>query len=199
MRKRKICALMMTLCLLLGSCGTGDGGWSDEELALEIRGEYLGMTTCAAVMDVTADYGQRVYDYTMELSYEKDGETVLTVVAPEHIAGVTARIANGAATMEYDGVSLETGALDTQGLSPVGAVPAMLKAVCQGYMAEIGADTLGETETLRVTYRDPDVNAGTGTECSVWFNLADHSLARGEISVDGRMVVRCVFTEFSKA
>lgn len=197
MRKRGLCALMMTL-LLLSACG-GETGRGDDELALEIRTKYLAINNCAATMDVKADYGERVYEYTMELTYEKEGELVLTVTAPEHIAGVTARIADGAAIMEYDGVSLETGPLDDEGLSPVGAVPALLDAVREGYIAECCTETMGETECLRVTYRDPEAQPGTGTELTVWFSLTDAAMVRGEISVDGSMAVQCVFSNFTMA
>lgn len=198
MRVKKGCALMMTLLLLLSACG-GDKGRGDDELALDIRAKYLSMNACSATMDVKADYGERVYEYTMELTYEKEGETVLTVTAPENIAGITARVTDGTAIMEFDGVSLETGPLDTDGLSPVGAVPALLDAVREAYIAECCTEEMGETECLRVAYRDPETKPGTGTELTVWFNPADASLVRGEISVDGRMTVQCVFSGFTMA
>ena len=149
MRMKRLCAPMMTLCLLLAACGGGSGGRGDEELALDIRAEYLGMAACAATAEITADYGQRVYEFTLDLQYTKGGETVLTVTAPEDIAGVTARLKDGAATLEYDGASLETGELDGQGLSPVSALPALLNAVQTGFIAEVGREDLDETATLR--------------------------------------------------
>ena len=153
MRMKRLCAPMMTLCLLLAACGGGSGGRGDEELALDIRAEYLGMAACAATAEITADYGQRVYEFTLDLQYTKGGETVLTVTAPEDIAGVTARLKDGAATLEYDGASLETGELDGQGLSPVSALPALLNAVQTGFIAEVGREDLDETATLRICCR----------------------------------------------
>ena len=65
MRKCLICVLMTTLLL----AGCGPAGVSEaEELALTIRGEYLAMESCAARAAVTADYGQRVYQYEMAVS-----------------------------------------------------------------------------------------------------------------------------------
>lgn len=197
-RLKKLGAPMMILCLLLASCGQGGqgGGSKAEALALELRTEYIGMTACTAAMDVTADYGQRVYQYGMALTWEKDGETLLTLTAPEELAGVTVRIEAGETALEFDGARIETGALTPDGLSPVDAVPALLDWVRGGFISECAEEALGETQTLRVCYRDPDTPAGTGTEAAVWFDTATHALVRGEISVDGAAVIQCVFTSF---
>ena len=102
MRKYLICVLMTTL--LLASCGQGRGN-EGEELALTIRGEYLAMDGCAARAAVTADYGQRVYRYEMAVAVS-GGETLLTLSAPETVAGLTARIAGEDSRLEFDGLSV---------------------------------------------------------------------------------------------
>lgn len=190
---------MILLLLLLCACGEGGEakGSPAEELALAIRGELLDMTACTAGMELTADYGQRVYEYTMQVSYERGGETVLTVTAPEEIAGVTARIREKDTVLEYDGVRWETGALTPGGMSPVDAVPALLTYAQEGFMAECGMETAGDAKLLRVVYRDPEGTAGVGEECSLWFDPQSHALTRGELSQDGFTVIQCVVTEFS--
>ena len=149
-RSLLICVLMMTLSL--SACGGGGGGSEAEELALTIRGEYLAMTSCAAQAVVTADYGQRVYRY--ELSAAVNGEEALfTLTAPETVADLTARIEEDEGWLEYDGAILETGELAPGGLTPMGAIPALLEKQVQTsvYMedtirrlAELGVDTIEE-------------------------------------------------------
>lgn len=199
MRRLRMCVLMMTLLLLLSACGgAGEAkGSPAEELALAVRGELLDMTACTAVMEVTADYGQRVYEYTVQVSYEAEGETVLTLTAPAELAGITARIRGRETALEYDGVRWETGALDDSGMSPVDAVPALLTYARKGFMAECGMETVDETELLRVVCRDPEGTAGAGRECSLWFDSETHALVRGELSQDGVTVIQCRFTEFA--
>lgn len=197
--RRRLCALMMILPLLTG-CGGGEqgGGNSAEELALSIRTEYLAMTACAATVDMTADYGQRVYEYTLTVSWQKGGETLLTVVAPENIAGITARIQNGSTLLEYDGASLETGLLSADGLSPMEAVPAILNYIFSGYIAECDFETVGESRQLWFCCRNPECSPGTGTEAEFWFDADSHALTRAEVLSDGYTVIQCVFTDFTK-
>ena len=103
-----LCVLMTTL-LLAG--GGQAGGNEAEELALTIRGEHLGMDRCTAQVSVTADYGQRVYEYEMAVAVTGE-ETLLVLSAPETVAGLTARISGEDSALEFDGLSVETGPLD---------------------------------------------------------------------------------------
>ena len=191
MRKRLFCVLMTTL--FLTGCG-GGGGKEAEELALSIRGEYLAMESCAIQVSVTADYGQRVYEYEMAVSVN-GAETVLTLSAPETVAGLTARLAGEESQLEFDGLSVETGPLDGDGLTPVSAVPALLEAARSGYITACGLE--GEGTVLRVDCGDPTGSPGAGTEYALWFDASAHTLTKGEISVDGFRVILCEFSQFT--
>ena len=191
MRKCLICVLMTTLLL----AGCGPAGVSEaEELALTIRGEYLAMDRCAVQVSVTADYGQRVYEYEMAVSVN-GAETVLTLSAPETVAGITARLAGEESQLEFDGLSVETGPLDENGLAPVSAVPALLEAARSGYITACGLE--GEGTILRVDCGDPTGSPGAGTEYALWFDASAHTLIKGEISVDGFRVILCEFSQFT--
>ena len=191
MRKCLVCVLMTTL--LLAGCGKA-GGNEAEELALTIRGEHLGMDRCTAQVSVTADYGQRVYEYEMAVAVTGE-ETLLVLSAPETVAGLTARISGEDSVLEFDGLSVETGPLDPDGLTPVSAVPALLEAVRSGYITACGLEEDGAL--LRVDCGDPEGTPGEGTEISLWFDAAAHVLVRGEISVDGACAVRCEVDSFT--
>ena len=166
---RKIIVCVLTMLLLLTGCKAGGGGDEAQDLALTIRAEYLALENWTANCTITADYGQRIYEY-----------------------GVTAaRISGENGLLEYDGASLETGPLDGDGLSPVSALPALLHAAKEGYM-----DSFSLNESLMVLCRDPEKKPGEGTETSLWFDPDSHALLRGEISQDGFMVIQCDFSNF---
>ena len=192
--RRWLCVPMITL-LLLSACAGGGTGRQVEELALTIRGEWLETTDCSAGMEVTADYGQRVYQYEMELLVE-NGETCLTLTAPETVAGITARAAGEDSFLEYDGLVLETGPLNEEGLTPVSAVPTLLEAIRSGYIIACGLEE--NTGLLRVNCGDAEGVPGAGTEIALWFDAATHELKKGEIFSDGFRVISCVFTDFTR-
>lgn len=186
----------MMILLLLPGCKGGPAGVSEAEaLSLAVRGEYLEMTSCAAGAAITADYGQRVYQYELAVSVSGE-ETLLTLSAPETVAGITARLTGKDGLLEYDGMSVETGPLDGDGLTPVSAVPALLEAARSGY---ITACSLEEDALLRLDCGDPEGEPGRGVETALWFDAASHALVRGEISVDGFRVILCEFSDFTKA
>lgn len=199
MRRGRICAQMIMLCLLLAACGGNGGSGKAEELALGIRAGYLAMTSCAAKLDVTADYGERVYNYAIDLSWTKERGYLLAVTAPEDIAGVTISMAEGQTLLEYDGTRVETGAITPGGLSPIDALPAFLDYAREGFMAECVEEQLGEAQTIRVSYREPDSTPGTGLEASLWFDPTSHALLRGELASEGTVIIQCVFREFQMA
>ena len=167
------------IALLLAGCGRLEVSEA-EQLALEIRGEYLELERCSASLEITADYGQRVYQFGMEAQVQGE-DAALTLTAPETVAGLTARWAGEAGTLEYDGVAVETGSLDPEGLDPVSACA----------LDEDGA-------VLRVDCGDPAGTPGQGTETTLWFDCGTHALLRGEIRVDGFRVIGCTCLEFTR-
>ena len=185
------------LAVLLTACGGTAAGDPAEELALAVRGEYLAMERCAAEVEITADYGQRVYEFLLSAAVDGE-ETVLTLREPELAAGITARISEEGGVLEYDGLALETGPLDGDGLSPVSALPALLSAARSEYMAECTLERTGDSELLRVLCADPEDPPGTGRETALWFDPETYALVRGEISVDGYRVIQCELTGFTR-
>lgn len=196
--KKRLCALMMTLVLPLSACGGAGGGNEAEDALAEVRGQYLEMAACSGHADLTADYGQRVYTYGVDFTWKREGETLLTLTAPEVIAGTTAHITAGETALEYDGVMLETGPLNTQGLAPVDALPALLTYAREGFAAECALEgSEGEAQNLHVICRDPEQDPGVGTEAELWFDRSTGALLRGEISEGGVTVIQCMVSGFA--
>lgn|GEM_PF-374592 len=195
MRKwRIICVLMIILALVGCREGTGtQTGNKTEELALSIRGEYLAAREWSGIFHLTADYGQRVYEFELAMA-GREKETVVVVTAPEEVAGISVTLSQGGSLLEVDGTLLETGDLGGE-VTPLTAGEALMEAARSGFMATC---TLEEDGTLlRVDCRPPDSTPGTGQEIVLWFDVETHALVAGEISQDGRRVLTCQVSEFT--
>ena len=185
-------ALTIPLLLLTGCFGGGEGQ-KMLDLALTIRGEYLAMTQCAARAELTADYGQRIYTYTLDVAGNGE-ELTLTVAEPDLIAGITARVKQGESFLVYDDLVLETGPLTDEGLSPMSAIPAMLEQLRGGYLMAWDM----EDGALRITCGDPEGTPDRGTVYDLWLDAESHALLRGEVSSNGRRCIQCTFSSFTK-
>ena len=169
MRRQTLCIPLIPLVLFLCLSGC-QGSVQENNLALALRADFLAMDGCSVTMVITA---------------------------PQEVAGITATIAEGQTYLTFDGVQLETGPLNEEGLSPLDALPAFLTAMQSGYMAETGSELLGETETLRICCREPEREPGQGIETILWFDQATKDLLQGELRSEGTTVVRCVFSSFA--
>lgn len=198
MRRTLSCVLMMTLLLTACQATSGGGEMSPDNLAAQIRAEYLNVTGWQSQVALRVDYGERVYDFTLDASWQKDGESVFTVVEPELIAGITARLSKDGGVLEYDGMSLSTGPISDGGMEPLEAVPFLMDELTQGYMASCSYETEGEARQLRVLCRDPDREEGTGPECALYFDPESHDLLWAELFWDGFTVLTARFNNFVK-
>lgn len=194
MRRLTACVLMMTL--LLSGCKAGSGGEAPEEAALALRERYQALAGWSAAVDISVCYTETVYDFTLEAQWRRKGETVLTVAAPEEVAGITARVAQGETVLEYDGAGVSLGLLDGEGLTAVSALPWLMEQVDRGYMARCA--WAGENQgLLQVTFRDPEAEANAGTECRITFDRESLALTGAEVSVDGASVLTARFSNFT--
>ena len=194
MRKMVSCVLMITL--LLSGCRAGSAGETPEEAALALREEYQALAGWSAAVDVSVCYTDTVYDFSMDVQWRRDGETVLTVTAPELVAGVTARIAEGETVLEYDGAGLSLGLLDGDGLTPVSAVTAFMEQIEKGWMAKCAWS--GENdELLQISFRDPELEADTGTQFLLTFDRASRALLSAEVSRLGETVLTASIRNFT--
>lgn len=185
---------MMTL--LLSGCKAGSVGETPEEAAQALREEYQALSGWSATVDVSVCYSETVYDFTLDASWQREGETVLTITAPELLSGITARVAQGETVLEYDGAGLSLGLLDGDGLTPVSAVTAMMEQIEKGYMARC-AWSGGNGEYLQISFQDPELEANTGTQFLLTFDRAGHALLSAEVSAAGETVLTARISNFT--
>ena len=184
-------ALMITLLLGLSACAGGQSSGLDAKY----RARYAALTEFSGRCAVTADYGTSVYEYGVAISGDlTQGETTMT--APENIAGISFRWTDENGILVYDGVTLETGELSPDGLSPADAVPMILNALASGRQLSTGEQKLDGEDVLFLELANPKAEA-EDNHVLCWLTCSDGALRRAEVTGSGRTVVTLVFSDFS--
>ena len=184
---------MMTLCLLLASCG-GTGG--EAEGASEARMPYRNMAGCVMEAEVSCTQDGAAWEATLRCDYVPEGEATVEVLAPETIAGVKAVLSDGEVELVYEDQCLNAGTLSSQDISPMACLPRLMSALRDGWLLEENTEDWQETPCLRLTVDQTGEQAGKILS-TLWLRQEDSTPVRGEIAVDGEIILTADFTSFS--
>lgn len=186
MQVKKLARMIPLIAIvLLTSCQSSKS--SGQELALDIRTTLLEASKLEMTVNVAADYGDRVYDFTFNYSGDaNNGQIELT--APEAVAGLKAKVSVSGGTLEYDGAVLDTGAVTADGLSPADVLPVLISQWESGYISGCNYEKLGDINTLAVT-----TNITETVSQRTWFDVKTLLPLRSELSDNDRMVLSCEF------
>ena len=187
-----MCVPMMTLCLLLTGCGGGAG----ESPAAEARAPYRDMAGCAMEAAVSCDQDGTLWQADLRCAYTPEGETTVEVLSPETIAGVRAVLSGGEAALEYGDLCLNAGTVSAEDLSPMACLPELMDALREGWLLEESREDWGEVSCVRLTLDRTGPHGGKVLSI-LWLREDGGTPLRGEIAVDGEIILTADFTSFS--
>lgn len=190
--RRWLCVPTITLCLLLCGCG-GTGG---EEAAANLRDRYHDMAGCIMEATVSCDQEGLQWEASLRCEYIPGGESLVEVLSPEAIAGVRAVLSDTDWRLEYEGESLNAGALSEEEISPAACLPRLMNALRDGWLLEESAETWEETPCLRVAVDQTGTQDGRIVS-TVWLRQDDGTPLRGEIAINGEIILTADFTAFT--
>ena len=121
------------------------------------------------------------------------GAGVRFVRSPEELAGLSATVTGEKLLIQYDGPVLAAGVGDT--VSPANCIPYLLRALAEGYVLEVGEETLEDTPCRRLTLDTTDAD-GEKVVCTVW--LAEEDPVYAELSREGKLLLSVRFTAFQQ-
>ncbi len=180
----KTLALMTALCLVFSACSRGV---TADDRAGEIQEEYSAGNDLTLTGNVTADYGEKIYEFRLKYTGNHT-DCRVEILSPEELAGIAARLDQDGRTLEYDGCELSIGSVAGDGLSPMECIPFMLHEWGHGYISGAAAEKLGGAETVAVTF-----DIGENETLVTWFEAETNLPVRSEIFFDGDMVISCEF------
>lgn len=179
---------MTALCLLLVSCG---GAETERE---DPRQPYWDMGGCAMEAAVTCTQFDRLWEAELTCDWTPE-ESRVEVLAPEHIAGVTAVLRGEELALEYEELCLDAGMLSARRISPAACLPRLMSSLRDGWLLEDNEEVWGETACRRLTL-DQSGADGEKIVSTVWLK-EDGTPLRGEIAVDGEIILTAEFTDFA--
>lgn len=179
---RLIRAVPMLLLLLLCACGTNQ---TSAQTPVRFRTGLTESGGCTYDLQLRADYGEYIRDFTLECQYDGSGAE-FTVTAPENAQGITATVSGDGAKVSYDSTVLAVENFETRKISPMAAPYLLGQAWEQGYIASTGMDGDRENVTYTLGYGNETLEITTAFSqgIPVWAEISDgsHNLITCEIS-----------------
>ncbi len=126
----KVAAIMCVLCLL---CGCANSGESVNK-ALAMRSKLSNSAGCSFHTVVNADYGDKLYKFSMDCKTDQEGNLIFCVTEPETIAGITGKISSSGGAITFDDKVLAFQTIADGQITPVTAPWLLIKTLAGGYI-----------------------------------------------------------------
>ena len=180
--KKLFLPLLLAAALLLGGCAN-----KAEARFRDFSGELRARDDLDVTAEVRAEYDDRSCSFTLRYTEDGGGACTVEVLEPELIRGVKARLSADGTRLIYDSVVVDTGDDGGTGLSPMGALPLLMRALRGGALDSVWK----EDGCLAVRLVPED-----GTGVTVIFDERTQP-AYAEIDHEGTTVLFIDISEFS--
>ncbi|MDO5152544.1 MAG: hypothetical protein Q4D50_04205 [Eubacteriales bacterium] len=185
---KKVGALLILLCFLSGCSGAS----KEIERGMALRSKILKASECSFDAAITADYGDKLYSFSMTCQADPQGNLTFTVTAPETLAGISGRVGSDGGKLTFDDTALQFDLMADGQVTPVSAPWVFLKTLRSGCLTSAGT----EDGVLRLSIDDS--YADDALHLDIWLDGEDLP-ARAEILYGGRRILSVGVTNFTTA
>lgn len=184
----KFAAVLMILLCLLSACSSKET--DGLQAPMDFRAALLQAGACTFQAQITADYGENVYEFKVDCACSADGTASITVLEPQSIAGITAKISENGDELFYDGMAVAFDLLASGNAAPVCTPSLVVDAWANAFIRAAGQ----EGEWLRVTYERGYDEEQLIVEC--WFDEKNIPIC-AEICYNDKTVLKMEVSDFS--
>lgn len=181
----KTLAVLVVLVGLLSGCGGRPG---EMEAGLALRSRLLQGQGCSFQAAITADYGDKLYDFAMDCQGDGEGNLNFTVTKPETIAGITGKIQQQLGRLTFDEAALQFDPMADGQLSPVSGPWVFLKTLRSGCI------TSACTEEGQIRLSMDDSFQEEALHLDIW--LEEEFPVRSEIRYGNRRILTLAIENF---
>lgn len=128
---RKLTASILIFVLLLAGCKNTD---APLDQAIRLRNKLLDSNGCSFQAGITADYGQKLYAFSMDCQVDKMGNLTFAVTEPTTIAGISGKITQAGGAITFDDQVLAFQTIADGQVSPVTAPWLFIHTLRSGYL-----------------------------------------------------------------
>lgn len=187
MGKGKVVFLLLLVVMLWG-CAPGGGTPMDEAIAFRTGLQSAG--GCGFLAQVTADYGDEVYTFSLACDTNAEGTLSFTVTAPESIAGICGNVSGETGNLTFSDTVLSFSALADGQLSPVAAAYTAARSWRTGYITTCGAEDDRLVMSVDSSYDDNPITVET------WLDREKGVPLFAEICYNGRRILSVTISDF---
>ena len=176
MKKLGFCFLLL---VFLGGCAEEP---NEIQRGMELRSKVLQAEQWCFDADITADYGDKLHQFSLSCRVEGDGDMEFQITAPETISGITGEIDSEGGKLTFDDTALYFELLTDDQLSPISAPWVLVKALRSGYLTSACQEEDGLRLTIDDSYEDDALTL------DIWLNEQELP-KRCEILYDGSRIL----------
>ena len=182
---KRLFAVIGIFALLCG-CGSGDDCL---ERGLRFR-EKLINSGCSFVAEITADYGDQIYTFSVGCTADTNGGISFIVISPESISGIAGKLEADSGFLTFGDEVLAFPLLADGEVSPVSAPWLLIKTLRSGYLSSAGMDGEHLQLTLNDSYEEDALLL------DVWLNEENVPI-HGDIMWQGRRMLSISVKDFA--
>lgn len=184
----KFAGILLLVTVFLVGCSNVS---EEMDRAMDLRKKML-VSECSFSAEVTADYGDTLFSYSVQCQSDSLGTVWFEITAPESVAGIRGKMAAEGGQILFDDTALCFPYLAEGQLSPISASWVLIKTLRSGYLTAV----CSEDDRLLMTI-DDSYEEGALT-LDIWLDQSDLP-DRADILYKGRRILSIQLHNFSFA
>ena len=182
---KRIILLIIALAALLAGCQSEH----HIDRVMTLRKKLLAGNGCSFTTVVSADFGDKIFQFTMDCTADSDGKINFVITKPETIAGISGQISSEEGKLLFDEQVLSFDLLTDGLVTPVSAPWLLVRTLRGGYIDGGGKDNDLYLFQIDDSYEENPLRL------DIWLN-EDGIPVNADIIWDGRRVVSLTVDNF---
>lgn len=178
-------AIFLFILAVLSGCSAE----SEVERGMALRSSLLQAESTSFLAEISAEYGNTSYDFSLECSFDRQGNMDFTVIAPESIVGIRGSVLQDGGRLKFDDTALFFDLQADGQLSPVSAPWILMKTLRSGYLSSACTEEDYLLLSIDDSYADDALNLDIRIDST-------GAPVHAEILYDGRRILSVAVKNF---